>query len=185
MNEDLTDYEKKVFDNLPKKADLNPALREKTVQKLKSDGMIRAVPVKRNGLRWAASVAASILLFISGLKIGQWSVIIEPVDDEINPALGYAILLYEDEQFIQGEPLARAEEYGDWMRSVSGQGYYIRGQELSDESSAINLPTTTEHVLRGYFLLEAHSLEEAIGLVETIPHVKYGGGVEVKKFVNR
>ena len=180
MKKDLTDYEKKVFDDLPKEADLNPALRKKIINKLKSDGMIYPDRVNKNWQLWTASMAASILFFITGFLVGKKS-----LNEKINPAFGYAILLYEDEQFIKGEPLARATEYRDWMLSVSSQGFYIKGQELSEESSVINLSGSDGRVLSGYFLMEANSLEEAVGLAETIPHVKYGGGVEVKKFVNR
>jgi hypothetical protein len=37
-----------------------------------------------------------------------------------------------------------------------------------------------ERVLGGYFLIKAGSLEEAVELSKTHPHLKYGGEVEIR-----
>lgn len=185
MRNELTDNEKKVFEQLQKEAKPNPELRNRIVHQLKSDGLVRPDKARRIWLNWAASIAACILFFFLGQYVAYTTTNIEPWRSYIDPQHGFAIILYEDDNFVEGEALARAAEYGEWMHSISEQGIRIQGQELTSESTTINATGSSERVMSGYFLLEANTLEEAVEIASDIPHVKYGGSVEVKKFINR
>jgi hypothetical protein len=85
-NDELTPEEKREFDNLPRQAVPSAFLWERIVRSLREDGTLRnpaGVGVRHRpaelGGRWlrpwvvaAASIAASLLLFGSGVLLGHW-----------------------------------------------------------------------------------------------------------------
>ncbi len=75
-DEDLTPEEKRAFDNLPREALPSQFLEERIVRALRKDGTLQSSIVTGRRLpAWglaAASIAASVILFGSGLIVGQW-----------------------------------------------------------------------------------------------------------------
>jgi hypothetical protein len=73
---ELTPEEKMAFDNLPREASPSEFLEERIVRALRKDGTLRGSTDAGRRLRpWVvavASMAASVVLFGSGLLLGQW-----------------------------------------------------------------------------------------------------------------
>jgi hypothetical protein len=80
-------------------------------------------------------------------------------------------------------------EYRAWAEARAAEGRLVSAEKLSDatrvmtgrgESLSIATSSKTDRVLGGYFLITAPTLEDAIALAKTHPHLKYGGEVEVR-----
>ena len=185
--EHLNENDQRLFDQLEKELQPPAYLEEQLVNQLKFEGHIKENTMNKTG-RILMGMAASILLFLGGTWFGQSS------SDQITiaPELGYLLLLHEDDRFTPGDPMEMFEEYGTWMENTSARGVKITGQELVNEAvlvrqGAPNVSQGADAEIRttGYFILEANSLEEAIAVAQENPHVKYGGTVEVKAYMNR
>ena len=187
--ERLSDLEKRMFQDLQKEQQPPEHLEEKVVAKLKEEGQLRKTMTMKVYVKWAASIAAGILLFLSGNYYGK-SNNMDRI--EIEPDRGYMLLLHEDERFQPGEPMTMFEEYKAWMENTFNKGVKITGQELKNEAVLVNPDGRTQTLnegsgkrTTGYFLVEAASLDDAIQVAQETPHVKYGGIVEVKPYMVR
>ena len=66
----------------------------------------------------------------------------------------------------------------------------ITGQELQNEAWRLSADGTTnlnnqEVRTTGYFIIEAATAEEALAVAKDNPHLKYGGTIELKAYMNR
>jgi len=84
-------------------------------------------------------------------------------------------------------------EYRDWANARASEGRLLSAEKLADdtrvmagrgEALTIAESASTDRVLGGYFLITAPSLDDAIALAKTHPHLKYGGEVEVRPIEN-
>ena len=187
-NEGLTEEERAAFEKLSNYAAPPDHLETSVIDALKREGLIKTKTITMNtNLKWVASVAASILIFFAGTYWGKQSV--NAV--EIDPNLGYMLILHEDEDFRPGDPMAMFEEYGAWMQNTSQSGVIITGQELSNKAvmvnsaSEVSLGEEAAERISGYFIIEAKSEQEALKVARANPHVKYGGTIELKPFIVR
>lgn len=99
-----------------------------------------------------------------------------PASDRAREAYEAIIAEYRawaDARASEGRLLS-AEKLGKDTRVMTG-----RGEALTIAESA-----NTDRVLGGYFLITAPSLEDAIALAKSHPHLKYGGEVEVRPIEN-
>ena len=72
---ELTPEEQMAFQRLPRETESSRLLEERVVRALRSEGVLRSASHPGRWVRpWmlAASVAASLVLFASGLALGQW-----------------------------------------------------------------------------------------------------------------
>lgn len=135
---------------------------------------------RRRALGWAALAAAACLAaFLAGRAISDRGAGVEPT-----ARMGtYMILLYEDASYrAPATPEARAarvREYAAWAADLRERGIEIRGEEL-DPAGA---PEGPAGVLSGFFLLEAPSAEAAEEIARTVPHLRHGGTVVVRRVV--
>ncbi len=190
MSEDrLTEQEKALFASLEKTAHPPKGLERKVLGALVDQGLIAENSKTYPIVRWIGAVAASVIFFIAGI-IYEKSKNMEQI--VIEPTKGYMLLLHEDASFQPGEPMQMFEEYKQWMENTFARGVKITGQELVNEASLVdgqgnvsNLDSSAGKMTTGYFVLEASSLEEALEVAKANPHVKYGGSVEVKKYMVR
>ncbi|MEQ9402411.1 MAG: hypothetical protein RIM99_02395 [Cyclobacteriaceae bacterium] len=193
MKEDqLSDTEKNLFERLDREASPPKALEEQLVAALKNEGLLTKSITMNTYLKWAASLAAAVLIFLSGIFYQQSQQTVSAVSENIiiEPTRGYALLLHEDENFTPGDPMEMFNEYSMWMENTFARGVKITGQELKNEATIvltdqISLADNQNRRTTGYFLLEADSMEEAIEVAKENPHVKYGGIVEVKAYMVR
>lgn len=190
MNENhLSEEEKKLFQELARKQQPPAHLEKKIVQQLIQEGQIKKRTSMQVYLKWGASIAASILLFLSGMFYGKTSS--SPLA-QIELSKGYMLLLHEDAQFNPGDPQKMFEEYEIWMENTFEKGVKITGQELKAEAvivnhlgQANNFDQNAQKRTTGYFIIEASSLNEAVKVAQENPHIKYGGSIEVKPYMIR
>jgi hypothetical protein len=154
----------------------------------------------------AGIVAAAAALFIGGFVAGNRNVeatkVPEPVVAETaaEDENQYMLLM-----FMRGEDRSDAprterpaddtvyraivDEYRDWAMDRAAEGRLVSAHKLASDTRvmtasagrlAVESSAHTDRVLGGYFLITAGSLEEAIELAKSHPHLKYGGEVEVR-----
>ncbi len=185
MNEEpLSNREKSLYEQLSKEAQPPKELEQKIIKNLHHEGLLDRKP-RRNTLPWAVSIAASIA-FIAGIffeKINSKEAI------QINPEKGYMLILHQDDNFHPNDPTEMFEEYSRWTNKTKEAGFKITGQELKNKTIIVDKDgvslINTSQITSGYFILEAASIEQALGIAKENPHVKYGGTIEVKSFMTR
>ncbi len=194
----LSDDEKRALDALAQDK-LPPAeLEERIVEELKSRQLIiSSGEPRRSGVwRYVPSVAAAVLIFALGMEVGSIRTI---APDDIVQSSGqrrFMLLLFETPGKFQALPPERAKEYVNeyvnWARSVGESGVNISGEKLKDEGRALfagaegmqisSIPARSEgRLLAGYFAIEAESLEQALKVSSSCPHLKYGGEIELRE----
>lgn len=191
--EHLSEAEKKLFEALEKEKAPPKHIEKNIITQLEQEDLIKKAITMSNYMKWAASLAASVLLFMGGMYYERANS--ENINTsamiEIEPTKGYILLLHEDANFAPGDPMAMFEEYKSWMENTFNRGVKITGQELKQEATLVKsgteetFPEDAETKTTGYFLVEAGSLKEAVAVAKENPHVKYGGSVEVKPFMVR
>ena len=188
MSEDkLSNNERRLFDQLPRTKEPPRSLEKNILNKMKKEGLLAEKANRQVYWKWSMSLAASILLFISGIyfeRINTSEMI------EIEPTKGYVLLLHEDNRFSPGDPMEMYTEYNTWMTETFEKGVKITGQELKEEAVLVDQGGQTstasaERRTTGYFILEAENLEMAVQVAQKNPHIKYGGTIEVKPYMVR
>ncbi len=185
MNENpLSQEEQEALRTLKKPLHPPKDLERRIVAQMKSEGLIKASPLKRF-VRWGLMAAASLIFFISGIAYERQA----NTAINIDPSNGFMLVLHENDEFKATSSVS--EEYRLWKESIANQGVKIIGQELRNESTLISSNETTklsaenQNRITGYFLLEASSLKEVLTIASNSPHIKYGGSIEVKEYMVR
>lgn len=154
-------------------------LERRTLAAVRAAGGLR----QHHARRWVVAAAAAVI-FIAGVGAGRlWP----PTQAEVTGRPRYLLLLAGD-TVPEVSPGDRAKEYGEWARSVSVNGIYIRGAELAPTARLIGVAAETSlgrelATVGGYFIVEASTETEAVRLAESCPHVKYGGVIQVRKLL--
>lgn len=154
-------------------------LERRTLAAVRAAGGLR----QPSGRRWLAAAAAAVI-FIAGVGAGRmWT----PTQTDVTGQPRYLLLLAGDTlpEVNLGD---RSREYGEWARSVSRNGVYIRGAELAPMARLIGVAAESSlgrelATVGGYFIVEAGTEAEAVRLAESCPHVKYGGAIQVRKLL--
>jgi hypothetical protein len=146
--------------DLPLERDPDPALEDRVVRALVAAGQIRR-PRPRALWFGLAAVAAALLavLWPRPHKVGET----------------YVLLLHVDSLYHQPPPVElrrREAEYGRWADSLAALGKLDLEGKLLGQGS-----------IDGMFIVRATSDSEAARIAATCPHYKYGGTVEVRRFV--
>jgi len=205
MNDDpkkrLSDAEETALRALAGDRTPTPGLEDRVVTELKRRGHIRA-----NGgwiMKSTKAIAAAAVLgvvFVAGLATGLRSTTTKPAPTEhaVTSPAGeqYMLLMYmrgAQHREERAEPSAAyaaiVAEYRDWAVAREREGRLVSAEKLSDETrvmtahggeTAIVQTADTDRVLGGYFLITARSLDEAIEIAKSHPHLKYGGEVEIR-----
>lgn len=154
-----------------------PALESRVVAALRAEGQI-------GGRRQSSSlvrIAASILIFASGVFLGRYV----PTSEVIDHATPRYMLLLAGDVTPAADGSSRAAEYADWARSLAARGTAVMGDELSDHAEIVanNAATSFSDLtsIGGYFVISAGNDAEAAALARTCPHVKYGGSIVVRR----
>jgi len=139
--------------------------------------------MKRIHIAWATAAA---ILLVAGLALGRsWPGDAVPED----PRPRFALMLYEDANYqaaTAGED--RVAEYSAWARSLAQRGLLVDGAELSGdgvllgqaEASTDSVPTSSQGVLAGYFVIRAADRNEAERIARECPHLKYQGSISLR-----
>jgi hypothetical protein len=156
------------------------------------------------------SAAAAIIVgaaFLGGFAMGnrgetapQPSDVTTATSDESNQ---YMLLMFtrvdpsqatsadasSDEPMNEEAYQAIFNEYRQWALDREQEGRLVSAEKLADDTRVmtgrgdqmqIATSAHSDRALGGYFLITAPSLEDAIELAKTHPHLKYGGEVEVR-----
>ncbi len=156
---ELPDDIRRALAELPRERQPDPALE---------DRVVGAVFPRRRGWAWAgvAAAAAALLLIV----VHPWSRP-TPTGDT------YALLLTVPSTYVSPGPAElhrREHEYGLWADSLAALGKLDLGGKLVG---------TGELPVDGLFIVRAANDADAARIAATCPHFKYGGGVEVRRFV--
>ena len=90
----------------------------------------------------------------------------------------------------------RVAQYRAWAGGVASDGYPILGQKLTQlrhrlilgDDGEVTTPTDatgtgddTAELVTGYFRIGAQSLDEALAVAKSCPHLTHGGRIEVRE----
>ena len=109
----------------------------------------------------------------------------------------YLCLIYDEEKKLNAMPKNEADafmgEYFGFTEGLKKSGHYLGGNALQPVQTATTVrvrngkvSTTdgpfaeTQEQLGGYYLIEAKDLDEAVEWSKKMPHLAYGGSVEVR-----
>lgn len=188
MDEDkLSEKEQQLFHGLKNEMDPPAQLEEKIIVRLAEEGLLQKKNTSKAYLKIAVAIAAGVLVFMGGLYFGKER---SETSVAIDPEHGYMLILYEDQNFKQGNPSEMAIEYGQWMQNAIDGGINMTGHELNAKGAIIDgqkrvvmLADNQEKRTTGYFILEASSFEKAINMAMNSPHIKYGGTMEIRPII--
>jgi hypothetical protein len=155
-----------------------PDLEARTVAALRQHGLLKVASNRRAVL---LRIAAAVVLFAGGAAIGRASAVVEPPGaDQHGPR--YLLLLHGGPSGLSAEEeLAVVREYGAWAVQLRGEGRFVTGERLGNAGRSVPPLELTETVdLRGFFLISAASLDDAVGVAQRCPHVRRGGRVVVR-----
>jgi hypothetical protein len=204
-NKNWTDEEAAALASLKDEPVPSSGLEDRIVDALKRRGRIRA----RGGVlvmigKTAGVVAAAAAVFAIGFLTGNRNV--EATKTEEAPAQvasapaaseenQYMLLMFTRGEDASDEPMTDAnyeaivDEYRQWAVDRASEGRLVDAHKLASDARvmttsggdiAVASSLDPERVLGGYFLIKAGSLEEAVELSKTHPHLKYGGEVEIR-----
>ncbi len=185
--EDLTPEEKAAFESLATHQIPPFSLEDQVVSALKNEGLIEKKKTMNQYIKYSLGIAASITLFIAGNYFGRNASLAVNID----PLNGYMMILKENASFQPGDPMEMFQEYEAWMTGLADKGVEITGQELQPTAWEVSaegtksLSAEAETRVTGYFIIQAESEKEALDVVKDNPHIKYGGTIELKAYMNR
>jgi hypothetical protein len=135
----------------------------------------------------AFTAVAAAVAFALGVALGPQFRTVPGAHPDQRPR--YALFLYQAPASLT-EPAgrtARVAEYRAWARSLAGQGLLVgadklgrHGFLLSGTGTSERLVESPEGVVSGFFLIRADSLDEALALARTCPHIRHGGRIALR-----
>ena len=152
-------------------------LEDQTVAALRSHRLLGNGPRRRDTV---LRLAAAIVLFVSGVVLGRATALVDrPATDRHEPQ--YILLLHGGPTGLApDEESAVVREYGQWAVGLRGEGRYVTGERLGDAAASVPPLDRPAPDLRGYFLISAASLEDAVAVARRCPHARRGGHVIVR-----
>jgi hypothetical protein len=179
-------------------------LEARVVARLRAAGLLETpVTPKEKSMKsihasWA--VAATVLVAVAlwvGAHLPQAGSVPAPGQTAVPTAAAdarpvFALMLYEDAGYQapvdEADHAARVAEYSAWARKLAAQGQLVDGAELLAEGVLLHrdrprverLPTGSEGLLAGYFVIRAASIQEAERVAADCPHLAHGGTVSVR-----
>ncbi len=159
-------------------------LEDRVVDRLKSEGMIKGD--RSRYLTYLVGVAASLLLFFLGALTGRQSV------PQIDANQGYLLLLHQDDGYVLGDIREMEEAYSGWQPEIEGVAVFTSSQELQSSQVWVDYSGKEESdekggssLISGFYMIEAPSMEAAVAIARTNPHLKYGGSIELRALMVR
>jgi hypothetical protein len=206
-NKHWSDAEANALRSLAAGSEASPGLEDRIVTELKRRGAIR---VNGGWIMKISKTAAALIIvaatfatgFVAG-KRAETAPASAPVVADANTDGQYMLLMFtrvdparaQSGTETAGTPeysdayKAIIEEYRQWAIAREQEGRLVSAEKLADatrvmtgtgERLAVATHSATDRILGGYFLITAPTLEDAVALAKTHPHLKYGGEVEVR-----
>jgi len=153
-------------------------LEDKVADALIAKGLIRPRGRNTRALWWQA-IAATVLLVL-GFAVGRvWHPVVP------KPQTTFVLLLREQGNWrpatTADEERRRVDEYRAWARQLRGEGRIVDGLELLPGARALGDGSVSDTGIAGFFTFSARTLDEALAVARTCPHLRYGGQVEVRE----
>jgi hypothetical protein len=154
-----------------------PELEERLVAALRRQGLLRP---RRHWLRTTAAAAAGMVLFVAGVLVGKG-----PAARGVPPDMPrFVLFLYaasDSRPVAESDEAARVQEYARWARLQRAMGSVEAGQRLEDTAVTLGSAEASLGVgPAGYFIVRASSLEQAVGVARSCPHLRHGGVIVVR-----
>lgn len=187
QEESWTGAESRALKNLPRELAPRPELEDRIVAALARRRLLISRSRSARGWRAMAALAAGILLVGSGVWIGR---ALAPRPSHGSTAAAappqfVLFLLRGAESDRPEEESGRVAEYRAWARGLAASGRSVAGEKLDDRAErlgagagATSLPPEEE--IRGYFVISAASLDDAVAVARRCPHLKHGGRIVVR-----
>jgi hypothetical protein len=151
--------------DLPRERQPDPALEERVVSALMAAGLVRRRRRSRASILLA--VAAALVLAI-GFSVWRTRHV-------VGPGNTYVLLLYEDSTYLRSLPghgAERVAELSRWADSLATLGQLdVGGHLVGSEAPG------------GLFIIRARSDSDAARIAASCPFVKYGGRIDVRRFI--
>lgn len=187
-----------------------PELRRATLNAARERGLVKGGFMSGRGFLLGAAAAVAAVTFVVGFGLGSRQAGRAGGETMTNsstttapsataPATGkgfrYALFLFEDARYqtaVEGHLMERVREYGTWARGLAESGRYVDGEKLADDGRFCSLENgaltaagpqadAKRGALAGYFVIGAASLDEAMEVAKSCPHLKYGGTLEIRQ----
>jgi hypothetical protein len=124
-------------------------------------------------------LAAAVVLFVGGVILGRVTTLADRPDEDRVPQ--YILLLHGGPTGLSDEEEAAVvREYGQWAIGLRREGRSVTGERLGDASASVPPLDRPAPDLRGYFVISAASLEDAVAVARRCPHARRGGQVIVR-----
>jgi hypothetical protein len=189
-NDELSAGERRALDELAREAPPPPAVEKRILAALAGRGLLRAQRERTRSRAWlpATAAAAALVLFAAGFALGRGSGVIR----EAAPGSPrFALFLLRGEERLPQRPeeeAGRVEEYRAWAQGLAGAGRFVTGEKLEDraERVASSRSTAAEETavsadeIRGFFIVSATDLADALAVARGCPHLRYGGRILVR-----
>jgi hypothetical protein len=181
--------ERKMFDALPEELPPPRAAEERIVAALRARGLVGRRAGRRSASPWLA-VAAALVLAAAAFAAGRATVRPERPAAGESGAPKFALFLLRGTETVPSagpEETARVAEYRAWARGLARSGRFVAGEKLEDGGAALASASepaapapVSEDEVRGYFVISAASLDDAVAAARGCPHLKHGGRVLVR-----
>jgi hypothetical protein len=193
--ERLTPEEQERFASLPREVAPLPALERSVLDALAEAGQLGGAAGGRFRLPSLLRPSALIpraLAAAAFVLLGVWIGRRESVP-ATGPTPTFALFLYEGAGFepeTRANYPARYEDYNRWIAPLRAAHQFVDGLQFDTDAVVLD-PTTADssHMvsrsepLGSMFLIAADDLNGAVGIAESIPHLRYGGRVAVRALV--
>ena len=153
---------------------------------LRRDGFFAAPPWQV--WRWLAIASCSFAVVMTVALMSSLGSRTGSGPSAVSPR--FMMLLYAGDSGVTGTDSDRRREYEAWAREVASRGVAISGEELASEGidvapgwSGNKLAPLTEP--RGYFVISARDADSAKQIAATCPHLRHGGGIVIRRIVER
>jgi hypothetical protein len=109
----------------------------------------------------------------------------------------YLLLLHDDNipDLSPEEMQKLIEDYGAWAGEMAEKGHLLSGEELIPKPVSIKMKnkqividgpyTESKEGIGGFFIIQASTMEEAVNLTKSCPHIGYGGRIVIREMVLR
>ena len=185
-----SEMEARALRELPRELAPRPELEERVVAALAGRGLVRVPRGGRGRIgRAAAAVAAGLLLMAAGVWIGRAlpQGRARTIAPDASPRF-VLFLLRGQESDRPEEEGARVAEYRAWARGLAASGRSVSGEKLDDREERLGAPgapvaaaaVAPEEEIRGYFVISAASLDDALAVARACPHLRHGGKIVVR-----
>jgi hypothetical protein len=160
-------------EQLPREVIPPPSLENRVVARLHAAGLLKT----ERRSRWAVQVAAAIVIFAAGAASGAlWS---PPQHDQSSEPRFVLLLRGATTASPQDEQTA-VMAYRTWAGALREQGRSVAGERLGRDAALVPAGGAVQDPVQGYFIISAASLDDAIAVARSAPHVARGGHIEVR-----